>query len=104
MKITNNYTNPIVIGSTMIPIGATEVVRDWAKYADRDIYKSWVEANVISIGDAETKSGDAGNSIKEIDDMTKAEVVAELEKLGVGFDRSSAKAELVELLKDQGEF
>lgn len=94
MKVTNNTSNPMVIGGTHIPPGAAGEVEDWDTVKDTYAVKQFLKADAISAGKAAAAKPKADEG-----DERKA-LFAELDKLNVTYDKKGTTPDLLVLLDD----
>lgn len=91
-KVKNTYTNPIAVGSTVIPAGATVDVPEWAERKDSFAVKRMVEAGVLS-----PSSSEAVESAPEL----RVTTMQELDRLKVEYRKNAKTDDLVALLAEE---
>lgn len=92
MKVKNNASNDVAIGSTVIPRGATVEVEDWDERKDSYPIKKMVDAGALVPASKEAVE-DAPDS--------KVKIMQELDRMKVDYDKRKGAAELAKLLEEE---
>lgn len=91
MQVKNSSDNPIAVGSTVIPIGATVDVKDWEDHKDRFAIKVMVKGGALVPGSDE--------KVEAAPD-TKVTIMQELDRMKVDYDKRKGVAELKAILDE----
>lgn len=106
-QIKNSHTAPMIVDGVPIAPGKTAEVPTWSKIKNRDLFKSWVAAEIIEATEDDLDFGDndGGNDdptiesrTAELDKLTKAKLVEAAKTAGVEIADDATKAQIIDAM------